>query len=78
MKKITRYRKIVERCTINTPPCNMRIHDRALSWIGIGTSIKSGGRKLVVWAQGRFISGNIDSLVILMIINSKLQFHSFQ
>jgi len=31
---------------IDTP--NIHIHDRSLSWIGTGTSIKSGGAKLVL------------------------------
>ena len=28
-----------------------QIHDRLLSWLGTGTSIKSGGIKLVLWDQ---------------------------
>jgi hypothetical protein len=27
------------------------IHDRSLSWLGTGTSITSGGIKLVLWSQ---------------------------
>ena len=37
--------KIVERGTIDTP--NTQIVDHSLSWFGTGTSIKSGGVKLV-------------------------------
>jgi len=37
-------RKIVERDKIDTVT---QIHDRSLSWLGTGTSIKSGGVKLV-------------------------------
>ena len=40
--------EIVERDNINTP--NTQIHDRSLSLIGIGTSIKSSGVKLVLCA----------------------------
>jgi hypothetical protein len=35
-------RKIVERGKMYTPPLP-HIHDCSLSWLGIGTSIKSGG-----------------------------------
>jgi len=28
-----------------------QIHDRSLSWLGIGSSIKGGGVKLVLWIQ---------------------------
>jgi hypothetical protein len=38
-------RQIVERVTIITP--NTYIHDTTLSWLVIGTSIKSGGVKIV-------------------------------
>ena len=41
--------KIVERDTVDTP--NTQIHNRSLSWLGTGTSIKSGGAKIVLWAQ---------------------------
>ena len=37
-------RKIVGRGTIDTP--NIQIHDFSLSWLGTGTSIKSGWVKL--------------------------------
>jgi len=39
-------RKIVESGTINIP--NTEIHDCTLSWLSTGTSIKSGGVKLVL------------------------------
>ena len=32
---------------IDTP--NPHIHDRSLPWLGAGTSVKSGGIKLVLW-----------------------------
>ena len=32
-------------------PYHTHIHDRSLSSLGAGTSIKSGGVKLVVWVQ---------------------------
>jgi len=41
--------KIVQRGKIDTP--NTQIHDRSLPWLGRGTSIKSGGAKLVLCAQ---------------------------
>jgi len=41
--------KIVELDKSDTP--NTQIHDRSLSWIGIGISIKCGGVKLILWAQ---------------------------
>jgi len=41
--------KNVESVTIDTP--NIQIHDSTLSWLGTGTSIKSGGVKLVVLAK---------------------------
>jgi hypothetical protein len=40
---------IVERDKIDTP--NTYIHDYSLSWLGTGTSIKSGRVKPVLWAQ---------------------------
>jgi hypothetical protein len=41
--------KIIERDKIDTP--NTQIHDRSLSCLGTGTSIKSGRVKLILWAQ---------------------------
>ena len=41
--------KIVERGKFDIP--NTQIHDRSHSWLGTDTSIKSGGAKLVLWAQ---------------------------
>jgi hypothetical protein len=41
--------KIIERGKIDTP--NPQIHDCSLSWLGIGTSIKCGRGKLVLWAS---------------------------
>jgi hypothetical protein len=34
---------------MDTP--NTHIHDQAFSWLGTGTSIKSGGFKLILWDQ---------------------------
>ena len=34
---------------IDTP--NTYLHDRSLSWLGTGTSIRSGGIKLLSWSQ---------------------------
>ena len=31
------------------------IHDRAVSWLGTGTSMKSGGVKLDLWAHSNMI-----------------------
>ena len=39
--------KTVEKDKIDTS--NTQIHDRSLSWLGTGTSVKSGGVKLVLW-----------------------------
>jgi len=44
----TKNSKIVERGKIDTP--NTHIHDCSLSLLSTGTSIKSGGVKLVLWA----------------------------
>jgi hypothetical protein len=41
--------KIVERGKSDTT--NTQIRDRSISWFGTGTSIKSGGIKLVLWVQ---------------------------
>ena len=41
--------KIVKRGKVGTP--NTQIHDRSLSWLGICTSIKRAGVKLVLWTQ---------------------------
>ena len=41
--------EIVERGKIYTS--NTQIHDSSLPWLGTGTSIKSGGVKLVLWAH---------------------------
>ena len=46
--------KIVERGNIDTP--NTQLHDSSLSWLGTGTSIKSGGVKRVLWTQTSSIS----------------------
>ena len=40
---------IAERGKIKTS--NTQIHDRSLTWLGTGTSIKSGGVKIVLWAH---------------------------
>jgi len=45
-------RKIVERGTIDTP--NAQIHDRSLSWLGIGTSIKKKWRGLANFMSANF------------------------
>ena len=42
-------RIIVERD--NIVYTNTQIHDRSLSWLGTGTSIKSGDVELVLWTQ---------------------------
>ena len=47
-------RKIVERIKIDTPIT--QIYDLSLSWLGTGTSIKSGGIKLVLWTQTSNVS----------------------
>ena len=39
--------KIVGKGKIDTP--NTQIYDHSLSWLGTGTSIISGGAKLVSW-----------------------------
>jgi hypothetical protein len=41
--------KFVEWGKIDTP--NTQIYGRSLSWLGTGTSVKSGGVKLVLWTQ---------------------------
>ena len=41
--------KIVGKGKIDTP--NTQIYDHSLSWLGTGTSIISGGAKLVSWDQ---------------------------
>jgi hypothetical protein len=43
----TSNRKIVDKEKIDTP--NTQIHDCSVSWLDTGTSIKSGGVKLVLW-----------------------------
>jgi len=48
ISKIEFNRKIEERGKIHTP--NTQIHDRSLSWLETGTSIKSCWIKLVLWA----------------------------
>ena len=42
-------RKIVEREKIDPP--STPVHEHSLSWLGTGTSIKSGRIKLVLWSQ---------------------------
>jgi hypothetical protein len=39
--------KFLERGKIDTP--NTQIHNRPLSWLRTGTSIKSGRVKIVIW-----------------------------
>jgi hypothetical protein len=39
-------RKFIERGNIDIT--NTQLHDRSLSWLGTGTSMKSGGVKLVL------------------------------
>ena len=41
--------KMTERGKFDTP--NTQIHDRSLSWLGTGTSIKRGGVMLVWWGH---------------------------
>jgi hypothetical protein len=41
------YRQIGERGKIDTP----NIHDRTISWLGRGTSMKNDGAKLILWVQ---------------------------
>ena len=41
--------KVIERGKID--PINTQKHDRSLFWLGAGTSIKSGGVKLVLLSQ---------------------------
>ena len=43
------YRTIIERGKIDIH--NTQIYDLSLSWLDAGTSIKSCGVKLVLWAQ---------------------------
>jgi hypothetical protein len=46
--KVPKYNtKIVEKGKLNTP--NKQIHYHSLSWLGTGTSIKSGRVKLLLW-----------------------------
>jgi len=40
--------KIVEKGITDIP--STQIHDRLLSWLGIGISIKCGGAKLALWS----------------------------
>jgi hypothetical protein len=42
-------KKIVEKGKINTN--HTQLHDHSLSWLGTGTSIKSGRVKLALWVQ---------------------------
>jgi hypothetical protein len=42
-------RRIVEKIKFDN--LNTQIHDRSLSRLGTGTSIKSGGIKLILWNQ---------------------------
>ena len=51
--------KTVERGKNYTP--NTQIHDRPLSWLGTGTSIKSDVVKLTLWAQTPPLSEMIRS-----------------
>ena len=50
---------IVERGKIDTP--NTQICDSSLSWLGTGTSVKSGWVKLVFWAQISSLSEMMQS-----------------
>ena len=53
--------KIAEGCKIDT--LNTQIHDRSsLSWLGTGTSIKSGSVKLILWAAQTTPSLEKDTL----------------
>jgi hypothetical protein len=49
--------KINEQIVDNIDTPNTQIYDRTLSWLGAGTSMKSGGLKVVLWTQ--FIRLNI-------------------
>ena len=46
---------------------NTEIHDRSLSWLGTGISIKSGGVKLVLWTQTQ-IYKNVGVIQILRLM----------
>ena len=43
--------KINEQIVDNIDTPNTQIYDRTLSWLGAGTSMKSGGLKVVLWTQ---------------------------
>ena len=45
--------RIVERGKIDTS--NTQFHDHSISWLGTGTSMKSGRVKIVLWAQTQLI-----------------------
>ena len=49
--------RIIEREKIDT---TNKIHDRSLSWLGTGTSVKSSVAKLVIWAQTLLSNCNWD------------------
>jgi hypothetical protein len=64
-------RKIVARDKIDTP--NTQIHDNSLSCLDTGTSIKSGGVKLILLAQTFPITLNVYTglFVVKMVSVSK-------
>ena len=66
--------KIEERATIDHS--NTQIHDCSLSWLGTGTSITSGGIKLVLWVQTPPLSEMIRSCKCLLHVNIYNQIYS--
>jgi hypothetical protein len=59
--------KIIEGGKVNTP--NSKMRDPSLSWLGTGTSIKSGRVKLILWLFHKTIS-HLDIRVRFMVFNA--------
>jgi len=75
----TSNRKILERDNIDTPSTR---HDHWISWLGTGTSIKSGGAKIILWVKVPLLSKRTRSCkcfphVSKMNISSQYNFQYF-
>ena len=58
--------KIVERGTTDTS--NTQIHDHSISWHGTGTSIESGGVKLVLWIHMLLIVWMLSQVINIQLL----------
>ena len=55
-----------------------QIHDRSLSWLGTGTSIKSGEIKLILWTFAELVITNFCNYLVIEVVKYKINFPSLR